>query len=114
LHTCCKFRIYECNHEDHHVHISNTLEQFVMDFFDATEEFYGSIQDFMRDHEGKCPKRVYVSPTLFQWISQVRIEEAQLKGFDLKKLDLKVFPTEFGTPQVVIDELLSDYDIIAE
>jgi hypothetical protein len=85
-----------------------------MDYFDATEEFYGSIQDFMRDHEGNCPKRVYVSPTLFQWLSQVRIEEAQLKGDDVKKLDLKFFPTEFGTPRVVIDELLSDYDIISE
>lgn len=85
-----------------------------MEYFDASEELYGSIQDFMRAHDGKSPEKVYVSPTLFQWLVEIRREEAQLKGLNTKKLDLYRFPTEFGTHSIVIDERLSDYEIIAE
>lgn len=85
-----------------------------MEYFDATEELYGSIHEFMDKHDGSCPERLYVSPTLFQWLTQVRVEETQLKGQDLNTLDLYIFPTEFGSPHVVIDELLSDFEIITE
>ncbi len=85
-----------------------------MDFFDANEELYGSIHEFMDKHNGACPDKLYISPTLFQWLAQVRLEETQLKGQDPNLLNLHIFPTEFGSPQVVIDEQLSDFEIITE
>jgi hypothetical protein len=85
-----------------------------MEFFDANEELYGSIHEFMRVHDGKTPEKVSVSPMLFQWLAEIRREEALLKGLNAKKLDLNHFPTEFGTHAIVIDEMLSDYEIIAE
>jgi hypothetical protein len=85
-----------------------------MEYFDASEELYGSIHEFMRVHDGKTPEKVSVSPMLFQWLTEIRREEALLKGLNAKKLDLSQFPTEFGTHAIVIDEMLSDYEIIAE
>ena len=85
-----------------------------MEYFDASEELYGSIHEFMQAHGGKSPAKVYVSPMLFQWLTEIRMEEAQLKGLNAKKLDLHRFPTEYGTHNIVIDEMLSDYEIIAE
>ncbi len=85
-----------------------------MEYFDANEELYESIQDFAKTHGGKPPEKLYISPTLFQWLKEIRLEEAQLKGLNAKKLDLNRFPTEFGTPNLVIDEMLSDYEIVAE
>lgn len=85
-----------------------------MEYFDATEELYGSIHKYMDAHNGECPERLYVSPAFFQWLKQVRVEEMQLKGQDIRTLDLSLFPTEFGSPTVVIDERLSDFEIITE
>ncbi|MCU0424924.1 MAG: hypothetical protein MUF71_04785 [Candidatus Kapabacteria bacterium] len=85
-----------------------------MEYFDAAEEIYGSIHKFMDKNNGTCPAKLYLSPTLFQWLTQVRIEETQLKGQDPNTLDLHTFPTEFGSPHVVIDEQLSDFEIITE
>ncbi|MCS6808583.1 MAG: hypothetical protein RML40_03580 [Bacteroidota bacterium] len=85
-----------------------------MEYFDAAEEIYESIQRFMIENNGACPTRVYLSPTLFQWLTQIRREEIALRGQDPSTLDLSVFPTEFCSPNVVIDEQLSDFEIITE
>jgi hypothetical protein len=85
-----------------------------MDYFDASEELHNSIQDFMSEHAGKPPERIYVAPTLYEWLASIRRDESLLTGENPANLDMTVFPSEVGPLSVVIDELLSDYEIIAE
>jgi hypothetical protein len=85
-----------------------------MDYFDVNEELHSSIQDFRQTHGGEVPSRVFMSPYLFQWLTQIRLEEANLKGQQPETIDLHALPTEFGTLSIGIDELLSDYEIITE
>jgi hypothetical protein len=88
-----------------------------MDYFDASEELHNSIQEFMREHAGKAPERLYVAPTLYEWLASIRRDELLLEGRNPATLnagDLSTYPSEVGPLALVIDELLSDYEIVPE
>ncbi len=85
-----------------------------MDYFDASEELYHTVQEFIRVHDGEHPNRVYVSPMLYDWLVQMQREERLLKGLNTEGVQLTTFQMDFGPLPLVVDELLSDYEIIPE
>jgi hypothetical protein len=85
-----------------------------MDYFDASEEFHNSIQEFVSVHDGKLPERAYLAPSLYEWLTSMRREESVLQGQDPESVDVSVFHSEIGPLKLVVDEHLSDYDIVLE
>jgi hypothetical protein len=85
-----------------------------MEYFDASEELHNSIEAFMRDHDGQPPRRIYIAPGLYKWLNEIRRDESLLHGKNPESIDFSTLETEVGTLELVIDELLSDYEIIAE
>jgi hypothetical protein len=85
-----------------------------MDYFDASEELHQSIQNYMDAHDGKPPQRLLIAPGLYHWLVQIRKDESLLAGQNPDTIDFSVFPTEVGPLPLVIDELLSDFEIIPE
>ncbi len=84
-----------------------------MEFFDAYEELYASLNAYVAKH-GEPPTRVLMSPYLYQWLRNLLAEEAKLHGRDLSHTDPRILHTDYGDIQIIIDESLSDWDIIVE
>ncbi len=84
-----------------------------MEYFDAYEELFASLSAYVAKY-GTPPTRVMLSPYLYQWLRNLLVEEAQLQGRDVSQLDPTVLHTDYGDLQIVIDESLTDWEIIVE
>lgn len=84
-----------------------------MEYFDAAEEMHSAIQMYVDEH-GTYPHRVYVSRELYQWLLEVRREELFLQGERETSQCLSCIPTEYGELHVVVDEALSNFEIVPE
>jgi len=80
-----------------------------MDFFDAFDEVFATIDAFYRDH-GHSPHDIAVSPSLYAWFAELQRESAMLAGLEM------VYPVTIDTPYgpvgLIIDEHLSPYDVV--
>lgn len=82
-----------------------------MEYFDAYEEVYSAIERFA-EHEGKAPESVSVSPTLYRWLTTMKQESVLLNPEE--PLDSGTISTRFGHIPLVIDEMLTPYEILVE
>lgn len=82
-----------------------------MDYFDAYEEVYSAVERFADKH-GHAPATVSVSPSLYSWIQSMK-KEAVAEHAD-EPTESTMLSTRFGPLPLVIDELLSPYEIIVE
>ena len=82
-----------------------------MEFFDAYEEVFSAIERFVDEHEN-APKKVNVSPVLFGWLLEMKREAVTLQMEEVGEINS--MNTRFGQIPLVIDELLSPYEIIVE
>lgn len=82
-----------------------------MEFFDAYEEVYSAVERFVNDH-GKIPASICVSPVLYMWIQSMKGEAVAHRMED--PTDSHALSTRFGPIPLVIDEMLSPYEIIVE
>ncbi len=82
-----------------------------MDFFDAYEELYSAVERFVDEHS-KVPSSVSVSPVLFRWLLEMKKEAVSLHFEDATSSNS--FNTRFGAIPIVIDEMLSPYDIVVD
>lgn len=82
-----------------------------MDWFDAFDEVFASIERFVTTN-GRKPREVSVSPMLFTWLAELQRESAMLEGMDVS--DPIVIDTPFGEIPLAIDEHLGDYEIVVE
>ncbi len=83
-----------------------------MEFFDAPEELHAAIESYINAN-GELPEHVLVSPFLYQWLTRIQKEENFLQGTETE-FTPGVIHTEFGNLNLVIDEALDDFEILAE
>ena len=79
-----------------------------MDWFDAFDEVFASVDRFVQQH-GKAPREVAVSPTLYTWLAELQRESAMLEGVEVS--DPVSIDTPFGALALAIDEQLGPYEI---
>lgn len=86
-----------------------------MEYFDATEELHHIINEYRHDHDGNDPARLYVSRELLDWLMTIQNEQRLLLGLDVGlQNSAPVYYSEYGPIELVCDNSLSDYEIIAE
>ena len=85
--------------------------QVHMDWFDAFDEVFASVERFVATH-GRKPREVSVSPMLFTWLAELQRESAMLEGMEVS--DPVVIDTPFGEVPLAIDEKLGDFEIVVE
>ena len=82
-----------------------------MEYFDAYEEVYAAIERYIDEHAVR-PNHVNVSTTLFRWLLEMK-KEAVTHHLEAPEPVLN-FATRLGPVPIVIDELLSPYEIIVD
>jgi hypothetical protein len=82
-----------------------------MDYFDAYEEVYAAIEHFVEEST-KAPRKVNVSPALFRWLLEMKREAVTLHLEEAGEAN--AIQTRFGYVPIIIDEMLSPYEIIVE
>lgn len=81
----------------------------VMDYFDAFDEVFASIEQFVQEH-GRAPKEVAVSPSLYTWLAELQREAALLEG--VGNHDPVSLDSPYGSIRIAIDETLSPWEIV--
>lgn len=82
-----------------------------MDYFDAFDEVFASIERHVQEH-GSTPTDIVVSPGLYMWLADLLREEDLLRGLDIT--DPVVLETPYGPVSIVIDEALSPYEVLTQ
>ncbi|MDZ4744706.1 MAG: hypothetical protein SGJ05_01740 [bacterium] len=80
-----------------------------MDYFDAFDEVFASIDTYYRDH-GHSPHDIAVSPSLYAWFAELQRESAMLAGIEMSYP--VIIETPYGPVGLIIDERLSPYDVV--
>lgn len=80
-----------------------------MDWFDAFEEVFASVDAYVRDH-GHAPHEIVVSPTLYTWLADLLREESVLHGSDFVS-DPLMLTTPHGSIRIVIDEMMNPFEV---
>lgn len=80
-----------------------------MDWFDAFEEVFASVDAYVRDH-GRSPHEIVVSPTLYTWLADLLREESVLTGADFVS-DPLMLNTPHGAIRIVIDEMMNPFEV---
>jgi len=92
-----------------YTHIPRVLGHTVMDYFDAFDEVFASIEQFVQEH-GRAPREVAVSPTLYTWLAELQREAALLEG--VGNHDPVSLDSPYGSIRIAIDETLSPWEIV--
>lgn len=82
-----------------------------MEWFDAFNEVYASVERYVADH-GKPPAEVLVSASLYLWLAELQRESSMLSG--LPAADPVYLETSYGNIPLVVDEHLDPFEIIPE
>jgi hypothetical protein len=80
-----------------------------MDYFDAFEEIFARIEQYILEH-GVMPQALVVSPSLYQWLCDCKKEQFHQPTGE----ELRWFETLYGKIRLVIDERLDPYEILTE
>lgn len=80
-----------------------------MDYFDAFDEVFGSIERYVAEH-GAAPHEIVVAPALYTWLADLQREADMLGGAGVVT-DPVMLETPYGPIKIVIDETLSPYEI---
>ncbi|MFM7774106.1 MAG: hypothetical protein ACKO9V_04555, partial [Candidatus Kapaibacterium sp.] len=64
------------------------------------------------DRHGHAPVSVSVSPSLYSWIQSMKKEAVSDRAED--SAESRILSTRFGPIPLIIDELLSPYEILVE
>lgn len=88
---------------------TSVLGHTVMDYFDAFDEVFASIEQFVQEH-GRAPKEVAVSPSLYTWLAELQREAALLEG--VGNHDPVSLDSPYGSIRIAIDETLSPWEIV--
>jgi len=83
-----------------------------MDYFDAFDEVFGSIERYVAEH-GAPPHEIVVAPALYTWLADLQREADLLEGLG-EVTDPVVLETPYGPIKIVIDETMSPYEILPQ
>ncbi len=85
-----------------------------MQEFEPLEELHNSIERFRSQHNGTYPTSILVSPALYQWLANLKREEALYKYIPLNDIDTSYIEIGGKEFRLQVDEALGNFEILAE